>query len=115
MRCVAGVFRANLPSARRLGTSRAGCHHGEKHRFAAETAEFFPAAGTAVAWSDARTLTEPRAAALAETVKADMFTCECDSCVTCSGVQTTFLSKQSLLRNLLRVGAEEVLKRAEFN
>ena len=47
-----------------------------------------------MAWSDARTLTEPRAAAFAEMVKADMFTCECDSCVTCSGERTRFLSKQ---------------------
>jgi len=45
---------------------------------------------------------------LAEMVKADMLTCECDSCVTCSGERTRFLSKQSSLRNLLLFGAEEV-------
>ena len=82
------------PPRPRLGRLSRSLHHGEKHRFAAETAEFFHSPGTAVAWSDARTLTEPRAAALAEMVKADMFTCECDSCVTCSGERTRFLSKQ---------------------
>ena len=56
---------------------------------------------------------------MAEMVKADMFTCECDSCVTCSGERTRFLSKQPssetcfyylLLRAEVEAGWEGVSK-----
>ena len=106
----AGVFRRRVPSASPLGRlSRSfitGKSTDSRRKLPSSSV---PRNGGGVRWRAQR---RSRAAALAETVKADMFTCECDSCVTCSGVQRAS-SEQSSLRNLLRLGRRR-WKRAEF-